>query len=160
MFSRNHRAVINSRSRLSLWIPLGVLLSVSAQAQPMLDHTAIYVKDLSVSAGFYKDVIGLKPIPEPFHDGLHAWFDLGNGAALHIIQGADEKKQYYRNQHTCLRVPSVPAFVEILKKHNVVWEDRDGKAMATTTRVDGVKQLWLKDPDGYWIEINDAGKKD
>ncbi len=25
-----------------------------------------------------------------------------------------------------------------------------------TTRVDNVKQIWLQDPDGYWIEINDA----
>jgi lactoylglutathione lyase len=23
-------------------------------------------------------------------------------------------------------------------------------------RVDKVKQLWLRDPDGYWLEINDA----
>jgi lactoylglutathione lyase len=26
----------------------------------------------------------------------------------------------------------------------------------TTTRVDGVQQIWLQDPDGYWVEINDA----
>ena len=36
------------------------------------------------------------------------------------------------------------------------WEDQDGKKMALTTRTDGVKQVWLQDPDGYWIEINDA----
>lgn len=147
-------------SFLSPWLFVGLFFSGVSQAQPVLDHTAIYVADLKVSAGFYGDVIGLKQIPEPFHDGRHAWFDLGNGAALHIIQGADERKEYYRNQHTCFRVPSVPAFVDILKKHNVAWEDREGKAMAITTRVDGVKQLWLKDPDGYWIEINDAKGKD
>jgi lactoylglutathione lyase len=23
------------------------------------------------------------------------------------------------------------------------------------SRIDGVHQIWLQDPDGYWIEIND-----
>jgi lactoylglutathione lyase len=31
-----------------------------------------------------------------------------------------------------------------------------GEKMAITNRVDGVKQIYFKDPDGYWIEINDA----
>jgi lactoylglutathione lyase len=30
------------------------------------------------------------------------------------------------------------------------------KRWTITTRVDGVKQIYFKDPDGYWIEINDA----
>jgi lactoylglutathione lyase len=25
-------------------------------------------------------------------------------------------------------------------------------------RSDGVKQIFVQDPDGYWIEINDAAK--
>jgi len=28
--------------------------------------------------------------------------------------------------------------------------------MKVTNRVDGVHQIYLKDPDGYWLEINDA----
>lgn len=27
------------------------------------------------------------------------------------------------------------------------------------TRPDGVQQIFVQDPDGYWIEINDALKK-
>ena len=27
-----------------------------------------------------------------------------------------------------------------------------------TTRPDGVKQLYVQDPDGYWIEINDSAR--
>lgn len=52
-----------------------------------LDHTAIFVTDLKASADFYKNVIGLDPIPEPFHDGKHAWFAIGPGTALHIYRG-------------------------------------------------------------------------
>lgn len=121
-----------------------------------LNHTAIYVQNLKKSAAFYRDVVGLDTIPEPFHDGKHAWFKTGPGTSLHIIEGAPAKKDYYKNQHTCFSVASVDAFTESLKRNNIPWEDRDGAKMKTTTRVDGVKQIWLKDPDGYWVEINDA----
>jgi lactoylglutathione lyase len=139
-----------------------ILLSFSTCAQtskatrPKLNHNAIYVVDVQVSAAFYKNIIGLDTIPEPFHDGKHAWFSLGPGVAMHIIQGAEIRKDYYKNQHTCFSVPSVLAFSERLKRNGIPWEDRDGVKMGITTRVDGVKQLWLQDPDGYWIEINDA----
>lgn len=121
-----------------------------------INHTAIYVQNLRASAEFYAHVIGLDTIPEPFHDGKHAWFSLGAGVSLHVIEGAEQKRDYYKNQHTCLSVPSVDDFVAKLKASQLTWEDRDGVREAITTRVDGVKQIWLQDPDGYWIEINDA----
>lgn len=121
-----------------------------------LNHTAIYVQNATLSAAFYNNIIGLDTIPEPFHDGKHYWFKTGAHTALHIIEGATEKKDYYKNQHTCFSVPSVDNFVTLLKNSSIPWEDRDGSKAAVTTRIDGVKQLWLQDPDGYWIEINDA----
>jgi lactoylglutathione lyase len=124
-----------------------------------LNHTAIYVVDVKASAAFYQSIIGLDTVPEPFHDGKHAWFSTGPGIMLHVIQGAPAKKEYYKNQHTCFSVASLEAFTALLKKNNIPWEDRDGAKHAITTRVDGIKQLWLQDPDGYWIEINDAAFK-
>lgn len=135
---------------------LGCQAQLSTKPKALLNHTAIYVMDVKKSATFYRTVIGLDTIPEPFHDGKHAWFKIAPGVAMHIIQGAKEKKEYYKNQHTCFSVASMDAFTEILKKNNISWEDRDGAKMTITTRVDGVKQLWLQDPDGYWVEINDA----
>jgi catechol 2,3-dioxygenase-like lactoylglutathione lyase family enzyme len=132
------------------------LQPIVSKPRVSLNHTAIYVRSMKTSAAFYHDIIGLDTIPEPFHDGKHAWFKTGPGTALHIIEGAKAKKEYYKNQHTCFSVPSVDSFVVLLKKNNIYWEDRDGAKKAITTRVDGVKQLWLQDPDGYWIEINDA----
>src|SRR5687767_9516133 len=121
-----------------------------------INHTAIYVIDLKTSKAFYENIIGLDTIPEPFHDGKHAWFRIGPAVSMHMIQGATEKREYYKNQHTCFTVPSVEAFTALLKKHNHTWEDVSGKKNSITTRVDGVKQIWLQDPDGYWLEINDA----
>jgi lactoylglutathione lyase len=126
------------------------------QAKAHINHTAIYVVDLKASMAFYQNIIGLDTIPEPFHDGKHAWFKTGPGISLHIIQGAEAKKEYYKNQHTCFSVASVDAFTKLLAAKNIPFEDVKGNKGAITNRVDGVKQLWLQDPDGYWIEINDA----
>lgn len=139
---------------------LCVALSVGAQTTPpvkaRLNHTAIYVTSLQKSGWFYTTIIGLDTIPEPFHDGKHLWLATAPGVSLHIIEGAPVVKEYYKNTHTCFSVPSVEAFTEQLKKHHLTWEDASGKTGAITTRPDKVKQIWLQDPDGYWVEINDA----
>lgn len=128
-----------------------------AQSQKAsINHIAIYVVDAKTSASFYQNIVGLDTVPEPFHDGKHFWLRVGTGVTMHIIEGADKKKEYYKNQHTCFSVASVEGFIETLKKKNIPFEDRDGKKSAFTVRVDSVKQIWLQDPDGYWVEINDA----
>lgn len=128
----------------------------AARPKARINHTAIYVVDLKATKAFYENIVGLDTIPEPFHDGKHAWYSLGGGVAMHVIQGATEKKTYYKNQHTCFSVPSVEAFTAVLKKNNIPFEDVAGKKNAISSRVDGVKQIWLQDPDGYWLEINDV----
>ena len=128
----------------------------SVKSTVRFNHVAIFVKDLKVTKAFYENIVGLDTIPEPFHDGKHAWYNIGPGVSLHVIQGATKKKDYYKNQHTCLSVASVEDFTEVLKKNKVVFEDLKGTKNTISNRVDGVKQIWLQDPDGYWIEINDA----
>ena len=128
----------------------------SAETKPRLNHIAVYVVDLKISTAFYKDIVGLDTIPEPFHDGRHTWFGVGIKSHLHIICGAATKTEHNKNTHLCFSVPSVNDFVKRLEKNNIEYEDWPGAKMKITTRVDGVKQIYFKDPDGYWIEINDA----
>ena len=122
----------------------------------LLNHIAVYVVDLKISTAFYKDIVGLDTIPEPFHDGRHTWFAVGVKSHLHIISGAVAKKEHDKNTHLCFSVASVPEFVKVLAKNKVEYENWAGEKMAITNRVDGVKQIYFKDPDGYWVEINDA----
>ena len=122
----------------------------------LLNHIAVYVVDLKISTAFYKDIVGLDTIPEPFHDGRHTWFSVGPKSHLHVISGATTKTAHDKNAHLCFSVVSVPEFVKVLAKNKVEYENWAGEKMTITTRVDGVKQIYFKDPDGYWIEINDA----
>jgi len=101
-------------------------------------------------------VIGLDTIAEPFHDGRHTWLDLGGGSQLHLITNSAGLPVVPGKQtHFCFSVASISDFSAKLKKHNIAFEDWPGKAGTITTRPDGVQQLYLQDPDGYWIEVND-----
>jgi len=122
----------------------------------LINHLAIFVVDLQKSGDFYKNIIGLDTIPEPFHDGKHLWLRIGPKASIHIIEGAEAPKEYFKNNHICFSVASVDAFTEMLKKKGIAFEDVSGSKNVFSKRPDGVKQIWLQDPDGYWLEINDA----
>lgn len=144
-------------------IPLLLVLSTATHAQPpaskaraRLNHVAIYVVDLAKTKAFYESLFGFDSIPEPFHDGKHAWYRIAPGVALHVIQGADKPKEYFLNQHTCFSVSNTEAFVTMLKTGKIDYYNSKGVKGEVTTRVDGIKQVWVNDPDGYWIEVNDA----
>lgn len=132
------------------------LMKVNGQQKPkaVLNHQALYVTDLKKSAGFYINIIGLEQIEEPFKIGKHVWLKTGAHTSLHLILGAPAKKEYYKNNHICFSVPSLENFTQLLLKNKIEWEDVSGKKGFITKRPDGIKQIWLQDPDGYWIEIN------
>lgn len=124
--------------------------------KPVLNHIAVYVHNLDISTAFYKDIIGLEVIPEPFKDGRHTWFTLGNIGQLHLISGAKKSMEHDKNSHLCFSIKSVENFITKLEKNNIEYTNWKGDAKAPTIRVDGVKQIYFQDPDGNWIEINDA----
>lgn len=138
---------------------IAIITSITAIAQkksPVLNHIAHYVVNLKTSTEFYMNVVGLDSIPEPFHDGRHTWLSVGYKSHLHLISGAKETQVREKNSHLCFSVVSVTEFIKVLIKNNIEYENWAGEKMAVTNRVDGVKQIYFKDPDGYWLEINDA----
>ena len=134
-----------------------VIIHAEAQSQsPRINHIAFSVLDLKKSTDFYTRIIRLDTIPEPFHDGRHTWLAIGDKSHLHLIQNPPPIGAPGKNTHLCFTIPSVDAFVEVLKKEKIYYEDWPGKPYSVTLRLDGVKQVYFQDPDGYWIEINDA----
>ena len=113
-----------------LCISAMVTVAEAQSTNARINHLAIYVVDLQKSSAFYRDVIGLDTIPEPFHDGKHTWMKIGPKASIHIIQGADAKKEYYKGNHMCFSVESLEKFIESLQKNNISWEDYSNKIVA------------------------------
>jgi lactoylglutathione lyase len=118
------------------------------------NHIAFTVKDLGKSAAFYQHLLGLDTIPEPFHDGRHVWLKVSEQGALHLIQGSKIPVSI-KESHLCFSVASVDAFIAKLQKAGMAFENWAGEKNRYTLRPDGVKQVYLQDPDGYWIEVND-----
>lgn len=122
-----------------------------------INHIAIAVTDLSESEAFYRDVLGLRQIPEPFKEGRHAWFDLG-GAQLHVIKAADHRTSHNRSTHFCFSVEDLDVFIERISSNGLVYFDSEGKEGEINIRPDGIRQIFFTDPDGYWIEANNEFK--
>jgi lactoylglutathione lyase len=133
----------------------------SAQKLPSLsfDHYALYVKDMNVSAEFYMRALGLKEMDCPIKDGRHRWFYLGNGQELHIIQGDNSKIQMEKNMHICLHTTDIKPYMKHLNEAGIPFESWQGKPGESNVRIDGASQIYIVDPDGYWVEINDANTK-
>ncbi|HLZ17676.1 MAG TPA: VOC family protein, partial [Cyclobacteriaceae bacterium] len=89
---------------ISLVASLCCAASLPAQDKPVFkfNHLAIFVVDLNQSRHFYTDIVGLDTLPEPFHDKKHIWLNTGFGSSIHIIAGAERKKEYYQGNHLCL----------------------------------------------------------
>lgn len=146
--------LISRRSLLILAAPLLIALSARSQAIH-LSHTTIFVVDLDKSAGFYEKVLGLKKIAEPFHDGKHVWFQVADHSQLHVVSGAKEDIPHDINIHLAFSVPDLGAFTKRLEKAQVKYGNWAQNSTTPQLRPDNVKQVYLQDPDGYWIEIND-----
>jgi len=139
-----------------------LMLTVSqavAEAPPTpaasLDHIAIYVRDLDGSAAFYKDVFGFREVKAPFP--IARWLVTGNGLMLHIVSGRTAPVQNSKWDHFAISCASMSKLIADLDAKKVMWTDIQGKH-EPQTRPDGVQQIFVRDPDGYWIEINDALK--
>ena len=131
-----------------------IVQSANAQS-PIFNHTTIYVVDMNKSADFYEKAMMLTRIPEPFHDNRHIWLKIGEHNQLHIVQGAKEIMKHEINIHLAFSVPSVENFAKHLDELNVKYGNWAQDSKTPQVRPDGVKQIYLQDPDGYWIEVND-----
>ena len=47
------------------------------------------------------------------------------------------------------------SFIKTLQDTNYPFESWPGEKGKVTIRVDGIRQIYIQDPDGMWLEIND-----
>jgi lactoylglutathione lyase len=123
--------------------------------QPVFNHMALCAKNLHKTADFYRNVIQLQEIKHPFNDTVHVWLKVGEGLALHIIQGNCSVAPDI-GVHLCFAVPNLDAFIKHLDAINVSYGNWTKQPRKIQLRSDGVKQIYLQDPDGFWVEVNDA----
>lgn len=146
---------------LSLILLLSFTVLTHAQSSTQIDftfnHIALSVKDLNTAAAFYKKVFQLPEITNRTANPNIRWISLNEGKELHLISNA-EPVTLNKSVHLAFSTANLEAFQKRLTELKIPFGDWSGKVNTVTTRADGVKQIYLQDPDGYWIEINDAVK--
>ena len=123
-----------------------------------LDHQAIAVRDLDASVHFYNEVLGLPEVDNPMGRGSIRWFALSPGVNLHLVGGnTAPKMERGIGTHLALSAADFDGMVVRLEAAGVVFGSMPGRPPdRVTKRPDGVRQCFVGDPDGFWIEINDA----
>lgn len=111
-----------------------------------INHVAIHVKDVEKSLEFYTQVLGLPEIPRPAFDFPGAWLGIGN-QQLHLIGGKEGIiDSHSRGNHFALQVTSI-------KEVEKLFLEKDIEFVGPKNRPDGAFQIFLQDPDGYFIEL-------
>lgn len=127
------------------------------EAKMSVDHVTIQVTNPDASAAFYKQVFGLVDIKSAVA-GLR-WLGAANGVQLHLVPGRSAPIADNRSIHMAFATRDLEGELQTLKRLGIGWVDSDGNTgRVSAARKDGVRQIYLRDPDGYWIEVNDAGK--
>ena len=122
-----------------------------------LDHVSLLVRDRDASARFYGEVLGLPEIENKTGRPHIRWFGLGAGRSIHLIAGAPgEEPKRPRSTHLALATAEFEPMLKRLSDAGVRYEALSGVASEVSIRPDGVRQVYFQDPDGHWVEINDA----
>ena len=120
-----------------------------------LDHIALLVRDLEESVDFLIRVIGLYEIPNPMGGTAIRWIEIGDGRRFHVAQGDISAVHVEKQTHFAL---STQVFDEVLarfRRDGVTFSDMKGTPGGVNVRPDGMRAVFLQDPNGYWFEIND-----
>src|SRR5690606_40620376 len=95
------------------------------QGKTKFNHIAIQVKDLEESGRFYEEVLELKLIPEPFRDGLHLWFEIGENLSLHLIKSEAPLILPGKDTHFCYSMTDLDAFMKRLDALDVFYRSEE-----------------------------------
>ena len=118
------------------------------------NHIALSVKDVQLSADFYKKVLQLTEITNRTGHDARRWLSLGEDKELHLISDLKEPVTINKAVHLALTTKNFDAFVSRLREMKIGFSDWPGTPNLVSKRADGIKQVFFQDIDGYWIEVN------
>lgn len=114
------------------------------------NHLALWVKDIEASTAFYRDILGLEPIEVPDDlKAIRSWFRFGGGQDLHLLAGRTEvvSDNGRNSSHYSLTISDADEVEAFLIKKGLAYHRQQ--------RFDGAWQIYISDPDGYVIELNE-----
>lgn len=120
-----------------------------------LHHVAVCVTDVDRAKRFYREVLGLMELHRPAFPFGGAWYELGDGRQLHLIEYPEAQTLRRRTSidgkdgHLAFRIADYDQALAQLQAYGVPCLDRPDNLTPW-------KQLYITDPDGNVIELNVA----
>lgn len=114
------------------------------------NHVALSVQNIDSSAWFYREVVGLEPIVVPDElKAIRAWFKVAPGQELHLLAGRTlpVSNNDRNGAHFALSIADADPVEQYLKKIGLPYHRQQ--------RFDKAWQIYITDPDGYVIELNE-----
>lgn len=124
-------------------------------ARLRLDHVAILVRDLARSAAFYRDVLMLPEIECKVGKSHIRWFGISDRQSIHLIEGDFGNTAVKFSTHFCISTDRFDAMKEHFTRLGVTYCNVAREENRENFRPDGIRQIYIQDPDAYWIEFND-----
>ena len=120
------------------------------------NHQALPVKQLQKTGDFYIEILGFEEIEVTAGQiPPKRWLINHEGKQLHLITSEDGAPNTIVN-HMAFSTKDIEKVVAHLQKKKVDYWTDEGKKNTVRIRKDGVRQVKIQDPDGHWIEINEA----
>lgn len=120
-----------------------------------LNHVSLLVRSLAASAKFYQEVLRLEEIENGTRKANIRWFGLGAGQSVHLIEGEFGATFVTMTTHFCVAAADFEGTLRHLRDTRTRYCNLTGDEGREHVRADGVRSVYLQDPDGYWIELNE-----
>ncbi len=122
------------------------------------DHVALLVTDVDRSVDFYQRAFSFEEITNlTGKDGIR-WLSFGDGRELHLISIYQDEIKLHKAVHFAFTTSDFDGFIEHLESVEIPYTDWPGNRNQINFRADGIKQIFIQDPDGYWLEVNSVGR--
>jgi len=120
------------------------------------NHQALPVKKLQETGDFYIQILGFEEIVVTANQNLpKRWVRNHEGKQLHLITSDDGSPGTIIN-HMAFSTQNLEEVIVHLQKNKIDYWTDEGLKNVIRIRKDGVRQVKIQDPDGHWIEINEA----
>lgn len=121
------------------------------------DHANILVRDLAESSTFYLTILQLEELETPWGQNPSVrFFSLGGHQQLHVAQVNNQSVEPNKVIHIAFATGEFDAYLVFLRENGIEYTNFGGDSSDPQVRPDGVRQVYFQDPDGNWIEVNDA----